>query len=101
MNPLSPSSSQPMANASPLARVLMALIRAYQIFISPSLGASCRFTPSCSRYAQQALAQHGAGLGLYLSAARLGRCHPWCEGGHDPVPTVLAPPRFFTRFFHD
>jgi putative membrane protein insertion efficiency factor len=62
------------------------LIRAYQLAISPLLGPSCRFHPSCSHYALEAIDTHGAGRGLWLSARRLARCHPWCAGGHDPVP---------------
>ncbi len=84
-----------------MARALMLLVRGYQLFISPSLGQSCRFSPSCSAYSLQALAQHGAIKGSYLTAHRLGRCHPWCAGGADPVPTQLPTPRFFTRFFPD
>lgn len=68
-------------------RALLSLpIRAYQLLISPLLGPSCRFHPSCSHYAIEAIDTHGAGRGLWLSARRLARCHPWCEGGHDPVP---------------
>ncbi len=61
-------------------------IRAYQLLISPLLGPSCRFHPSCSHYAIEAIDTHGAGRGLWLSVRRLARCHPWCAGGHDPVP---------------
>ncbi len=75
-------------------RGLILLVRGYRLFISPALGPSCRFEPSCSTYAMQALTQHGAAAGSYLSAARLLRCHPWCAGGHDPVPT--QPPRLFS-----
>ena len=67
-------------------RVLIALVRAYRFFLSPWLGSSCRFEPTCSAYALQALQQHGAIAGSYLTLRRLARCHPWCEGGHDPVP---------------
>jgi putative membrane protein insertion efficiency factor len=67
-------------------RLLLALVRAYRFFLSPWLGSSCRFEPTCSAYAVQALEQHGAGGGGYLTLRRLARCHPWCEGGHDPVP---------------
>jgi len=64
----------------------MALIKAYQYLISPLLGSNCRFVPSCSDYAQEAIQKRGAVVGLILSAKRLGRCHPWCAGGYDPVP---------------
>lgn len=84
-----------------IARALMLVLRGYQVFISPSLGSNCRFTPSCSSYGLQALAQHGALKGSYLTAHRLGRCHPWCAGGEDPVPEQWTGPRLFTRFFHD
>ena len=76
--------------------LLIGLVKGYRLFLSPSLGSSCRFTPTCSAYSLQALQQHGAGAGAYLTAARIARCHPWCEGGHDPVPD--APPRLFTRW---
>ncbi len=68
---------------------LMALVRAYRLLLSPSLGSACRFEPSCSAYALQALEQHGAAGGTYLTLRRLVRCHPWCEGGCDPVPPTL------------
>jgi putative membrane protein insertion efficiency factor len=66
--------------------ILTALVRGYRYFISPMLGPSCRFYPSCSCYAEQALEQHGAIKGCYLTARRLLRCHPWHAGGYDPVP---------------
>ncbi len=69
-----------------LARALIGLVKAYRLLLSPSLGSNCRFEPSCSAYALQALQQHGAGMGSYLTLRRLGRCHPWCDGGLDPVP---------------
>jgi putative membrane protein insertion efficiency factor len=68
---------------------LIGLVKGYRLLLSPWLGSSCRFTPSCSAYSLQALEQHGAAAGSYLTLARLVRCHPWCDGGHDPVP---APP---------
>ncbi len=76
--------------------LLIGLIKAYRLFLSPWLGSSCRFTPTCSAYGLQALEQHGAAAGAYLTAARIARCHPWCDGGHDPVPDT--PPRLFTRW---
>ncbi len=78
-----------------ITRLLTTLVKGYRLFISPALGASCRFEPSCSTYALQALEQHGALAGSYLSMRRIARCQPWCEGGHDPVPA--QPPRLFTR----
>ena len=65
---------------------LIALVRAYQIALSPYLGKHCRFTPSCSHYAIQALQSHGAFKGFWLTIKRLSHCHPWHAGGHDPVP---------------
>jgi putative membrane protein insertion efficiency factor len=69
-----------------MARCLIGLIKAYRLVLSPSLGSSCRFTPTCSAYALQAVQDHGALAGSYLGASRVLRCHPWCAGGHDPVP---------------
>ena len=72
-------------------------VRAYQVGLSPLLPASCRYYPSCSAYAIEALERHGALAGSYLAARRLVRCHPWCDGGCDPVPpaplfpTQIAP----------
>jgi putative membrane protein insertion efficiency factor len=66
--------------------LLMALVRAYRLLLSPWLGASCRFEPTCSAYALQALERHGAAAGSYLAVCRLARCHPWCTPGFDPVP---------------
>ncbi len=74
-------------------RLLMALVRGYRLLLSPWLGSSCRFEPTCSRYALDALDRHGATAGTCLTLARIGRCHPWCAGGHDPVPQEL--PRLF------
>jgi hypothetical protein len=71
-----------------MKRVLMGLVRAYRLLLSPSLGSSCRFEPTCSVYALHALERFGAAKGSYLTLARIGRCHPWCEGGLDPVPDV-------------
>jgi uncharacterized protein len=67
-------------------RSLMAVVRAYQLMLSPLLPPSCRFTPSCSAYAHEALTRHGALRGSWLAARRLARCHPWNPGGYDPVP---------------
>ena len=79
-----------------MRQFLMALVRGYRLLLSPWLGSACRFEPTCSVYALQALERHGAGWGSYLTAARLVRCQPWCAGGHDPVPEQA--PRLFTRF---
>ncbi len=77
-----------------ISRLLIGLVRAYRLLLSPWLGSGCRFEPTCSVYAIEALRQHGAAAGSYLTVARLLRCHPWCAGGHDPVPQHK--PRFFT-----
>ncbi|MEI7783398.1 MAG: membrane protein insertion efficiency factor YidD [Betaproteobacteria bacterium] len=66
--------------------ILLFLVRAYRLLLSPSLGSACRFEPTCSVYAMESLARHGATGGSYLTLRRLVRCHPWCDGGHDPVP---------------
>jgi len=66
--------------------LLIAPIRFYQYFLSPWLGRSCRFTPTCSAYAIQAIQTHGAAAGLWLAIRRIGRCHPWGRSGYDPVP---------------
>jgi putative membrane protein insertion efficiency factor len=70
-----------------MQKILIALIRAYRYLLSPWLGNQCRFYPSCSCYAIEALEQHGAIKGLWLSGHRLLRCNPWHGGGHDPVPS--------------
>jgi hypothetical protein len=69
-----------------MTRILLLLVKAYQFMISPMLGPSCRFTPTCSEYAAQALTKYGAIKGLWLSIKRVGRCHPWHDGGYDPLP---------------
>ncbi|MBL8480417.1 MAG: membrane protein insertion efficiency factor YidD [Sterolibacteriaceae bacterium] len=65
---------------------LLWLIRGYQLAISPMLGNRCRFHPSCSDYAIEALRRHGLFKGLWLAVRRVGSCHPWHPGGYDPVP---------------
>jgi putative membrane protein insertion efficiency factor len=69
-----------------MERLLQFLIRAYQLILSPIVGYHCRFTPSCSRYASEAIHVHGAARGSWLAIKRIGRCHPFCDGGLDPVP---------------
>ena len=66
--------------------LLLAMIRFYQFAISPMFGQRCRFFPTCSEYAVEAIRKHGAARGLRLTIARLSRCHPWNPGGFDPVP---------------
>lgn len=72
--------------SSPLASLATAGIKAYQRLISPLLPPSCRFTPTCSNYALQAIERYGIGRGGWLALRRIGRCHPWNPGGYDPVP---------------
>jgi putative membrane protein insertion efficiency factor len=66
--------------------LLLSLIAAYRFLLSPWVGGQCRFSPTCSVYAEDAIGNYGALAGTYLGAKRLLRCHPWCEGGWDPVP---------------
>ncbi len=73
-----------------MKKLLRFLLRAYQLTISPLMAPSCRFYPSCSNYALEALQVHGAAKGSLLALKRVCRCHPWHPGGLDPVPT-LAP----------
>jgi putative membrane protein insertion efficiency factor len=69
------------------AKLLLGLIRLYQVTLSPYTGGCCRFEPSCSRYAAQAIREHGAVRGTWLGICRLARCHPLGRSGYDPVPT--------------
>ncbi len=71
-------------------RVLVGLVKAYRLLLSAWLGSSCRFTPTCSAYALEALERHGAAAGSYLALRRIARCHPWCAAGDDPVPLTLG-----------
>jgi putative membrane protein insertion efficiency factor len=66
--------------------LLLIPIKFYQIFISPLLGSNCRFQPTCSEYAYDSVKEHGLIKGFILSAKRIGKCHPWHDGGFDPVP---------------
>ena len=66
--------------------LLISVINIYRWFVSPLLGPNCRFYPTCSCYAQDAIRHHGAVRGTWLAARRIGRCHPWNPGGYDPVP---------------
>ena len=69
-----------------MSTFLRLLIRCYRYCLSPMFGPACRFHPSCSQYAEEALATHGLFGGGWLAARRLCRCGPWCAGGYDPVP---------------
>ena len=75
--------------------LLIGLVKAYRLTLSPWLGSACRFTPTCSVYSIEALEKHGAAAGTYLTLRRIVRCNPWCEGGHDPIP--VEKPRFFSH----
>ncbi|MDD2833825.1 MAG: membrane protein insertion efficiency factor YidD [Methylotenera sp.] len=69
-----------------MARLLIWLIKTYQYLLSPFFGQQCRFYPTCSQYAIEAIQKHGSIRGSIYTVRRLARCHPWCEGGHDPIP---------------
>jgi uncharacterized protein len=71
---------------SPLAYIFIGSVRFYQTALSPFWGSQCRFSPTCSHYALEAIRAHGAIKGGLFTSKRLLRCHPWCEGGYDPVP---------------
>ena len=71
-----------------MKRILIGLIAAYRVLLSPLLGPSCRFYPTCSAYAAEAIEKHGALRGTWLALKRLSKCHPWHAGGVDPVPPV-------------
>src|SRR5437867_11239924 len=77
--------------AGAIRRALILLLRAYQLLLRPALAPACRFTPSCSAFAREAIERHGAGRGALLAARRLLRCHPWDPGGYDPVPEPQLP----------
>jgi putative membrane protein insertion efficiency factor len=73
---------------SPAAHLLSGTVRAYELTIRPIIGANCRFYPSCSAYAREAICTHGAAKGTMLAGRRILRCHPWHPGGYDPVPQI-------------
>jgi len=78
------------ASSRAISRGLLALIRGYQFLLSPWVGGSCRYWPTCSEYAREAIERHGAARGSYLAARRLARCHPYGRGGVDAVPEAFA-----------
>jgi putative membrane protein insertion efficiency factor len=69
-----------------MSRFLLAAIRGYRFLLSPWWGGRCRFTPTCSEYAEEAIREHGALHGAWLAMRRVSKCHPWHQGGFDPVP---------------
>ena len=71
-----------------LSLTAKSLIRAYQLLLSPIVGVNCRFTPSCSHYAHEAIEKHGAYKGTLLALRRLARCQPFAKAGYDPVPAI-------------
>ena len=73
-----------------ISALLDFFLAGYQRLLAPVLGGNCRYLPSCSEYAREAIRKHGAGQGARLAAIRVGRCHPWAEGGWDPVPNTKA-----------
>ena len=75
---------------SPLAHLVALPVRAYRLLFSPWVGFNCRYQPTCSAYALEALERHGAWKGGWLMMRRLGRCHPWGGAGYDPVPDLTG-----------
>lgn len=71
---------------TPLAHILALPVKGYRLIFSPWVGHNCRYQPTCSQYALEALERHGGLKGGWLAAARIARCHPWGRSGHDPVP---------------
>lgn len=91
-----------MNQRSPIATLLLAAVRAYQLTLGPLLGGACRYQPSCSEYAAEAIVRHGARRGGWLALQRIGRCHPWARFGYDPVPESMdgEPPAPNSRHAH-
>jgi len=81
-----------------IQQLFIGIVKGYRLLLSPWLGSACRFEPTCSVYALDALKQHGAGIGSYLTLKRIGRCQPWCNSGHDPVPEQA--PKWLSRLLH-
>ena len=85
-----PSASARSDTRGGVARIVLTFIRTYQVVLRPMLPPACRFAPSCSEYARQAVGMHGIWRGGVMAARRIGRCHPWHAGGYDPVPGAEA-----------
>ncbi|WP_029011062.1 membrane protein insertion efficiency factor YidD [Azospirillum halopraeferens] len=86
---------------SPMTHILRALVILYQWTLSPFIGQTCRYLPTCSNYALDALSKHGAIRGSWLTIRRLSRCHPWGGSGYDPVPEPGQPAARDGRASHD
>lgn len=91
--PSSPGQVTAEASPTPAARVLMFLVSIYRVVLSPIMGQSCRFHPTCSAYSLEALRLHGALRGSWLTVRRIGRCQPFHPGGYDPVPPRVSAPQ--------
>lgn len=78
--------SEPNGAPNRAARAVVGSLKLYKRWLSPLLPPACRFVPTCSEYMAEAVRVHGVGRGVWLGLRRLGRCHPFCEGGYDPVP---------------
>ncbi len=85
---VAPSRNERIAKLRPVVWLLLFAVRTYQVILGPVLGGACKFYPSCSHYAHEAIARHGARRGLWLALKRLGRCRPFTQGGFDPVPDI-------------
>lgn len=84
------SDAQDLHGTTPLRRLLILPIRFYRYFLSPWLRPACRYAPTCSAYAIEAIEKHGAARGVYLGFKRICRCHPFAAGGYDPVPAAAS-----------
>lgn len=84
-DPVASQAAGHAVHADPAVRVLQFAVRAYQVLLGPFSGGACRFTPSCSAYALEALERHGAWKGSLMAVRRIARCHPWGSAGFDPV----------------
>ncbi|MEY4464244.1 MAG: hypothetical protein RLZZ81_1215 [Pseudomonadota bacterium] len=80
-----------------MTRILLLLLKFYQYFISPLLGNNCRFHPTCSEYAKEAIATHGTLKGLWLTFKRIIKCQPFCNSGYDAVPTSIKNSKSFNK----
>jgi putative membrane protein insertion efficiency factor len=86
------SEADPVERGGVVKHLVIAFLRAYRALISPLYGQVCRYHPSCSAYALEAVTEHGSVRGGWLALRRLARCHPWAAGGYDPVPRRTRDP---------